>query len=88
MCSNEICCCSHQLRKCREVNSGPLSQRIDRGLPRWLITHSNTRVTRRLDKQLSTSMARHSRVKPSSSVSARNPRPLAKLSITKSMAHS
>jgi hypothetical protein len=27
---------SHQPKKCREVNSGPLAQRIDSGMPRSL----------------------------------------------------
>src|SRR6266478_3506200 len=63
MCSSVICLSSHQTIKCRLVNSGPLSQRITSGFPRWLTIQSSTRVTRPLDRPVSTSIAGHSRVK-------------------------
>ena len=69
-------------------DSGPLSQRITSGVPRWLMIHSSTRVTRRLDNPVSTSIAGHSGVKMSTTVSMRTSRPVANPSATKSMAHS
>src|SRR5271163_1357982 len=47
-------------RKCRLVSSGPLSQRIAFGCPRSATIPSNTRVTLRLVKLVSTSKAKHS----------------------------
>jgi len=44
-------------------SSGPLSQRIDSGFPRRSITSSSDRVTRRLDKLVSTSKEGFSLVK-------------------------
>ena len=60
ICTSSICCSKHHDRKCRLVSSGPLSQRIDCGLPRPTMISSSTRVTRRLAKLVSTSSARHS----------------------------
>src|ERR1700730_15158686 len=61
MCPNSPCRSTHQARKCRLVSSGPLSQRILVGRPRWVMISSNTRVTLRLAKLVSTTNARHSR---------------------------
>ena len=61
----------HQARKCRLVSSGPLSHRIACGVPRSATIPSNTRVTRRLAKLVSTSNARHSRVYASTTLSTR-----------------
>jgi len=79
---------SHQLRKCRLVSSGPLSQRIASGFPRRSITPSSDRVTRRLDKLVSTSKERFSLVKASTTAKTRMPRPVPRVSQTKSSAHS
>ncbi len=48
----------------------------------------STRVVRRLGKLVSTSKARHSRVKQSTTLKIRSRCPLAAISLTKSMAHS
>jgi len=53
---NSICRSTHQARKCRLVSSGPLSQRIAKGCPRSLTIASNTRVTLRLAKLVSTGL--------------------------------
>lgn len=86
--TGRICRFSHHTRKWRDVNSGPLSHRIAAGFPRSAITRSSTLVTRCEPRQLSASMAGHSRVKRSTIVSARKLRPVASESITKSIAHS
>ena len=67
------------------VYSGPLSTRITAGLPRCWITRSSTRITRLLDKEVSTSMANASRLQSSITFNVRNFRPLTKLSDIKSM---
>ena len=46
MCTNWIFRSIAQARKCREVNSGPLSQRSASGLVRFAMIPSNSRVTR------------------------------------------
>ncbi len=51
---------THHARKCRLLNSGPLSTRIAPGIPRSAMIASNTRVTRRLAKLVSTSNTGHS----------------------------
>ena len=56
MCTNSICRSTHQARKCRLVSSGPLSQRVLSGRPRSTTISSNTRVTLRLAKLVSTTM--------------------------------
>jgi hypothetical protein len=43
MCRSSIFRPVHQARKCRVANSGPLSQRIRRGVPRSSITRSSAR---------------------------------------------
>jgi hypothetical protein len=53
-----------------------------------LMILSNTRVTRRLGKLVSTSSARHSRVKPSTAQNTRKRCPLAAMSLTKSTDYS
>src|SRR5229473_3187608 len=75
-------------RKCRDVNSGPLSQRIASGTPRSATIFSSSRVTRRLAKLVSTSSAKHSRVYTSITLNTRNFFPLSAASCTKSKAHS
>ncbi len=58
-----LCRSMHQARKCRLVSSGQLSQRMLCGISTLAEIHSSTRVTRRLAKLVSTSSAKHSRVK-------------------------
>jgi hypothetical protein len=84
---------SHQPEKCREVSSGPLSQRMDSGMPTCLATRSHVperevRADSTLDKLVSTSNVRHSRVKASTMARMRMPRPVARASQAKSTAHS
>jgi hypothetical protein len=55
-----MCRSTHHARKCRLVSSGPLSQRMAKGCPRSATIASNTRVTLRLAKLVSTSKAKHS----------------------------
>ena len=83
MCTNSIFRSSPQARKWRDVNSGPLSQRSASGLPRSTTTFSNSRVTRRLAKLLSTSRSKHSLAYTSIMLSTRNflPRPLSRRSL-------
>ncbi len=88
MWTNSICRSMHHARKCRLVSSGPLSQRIACGNPRFAMIPSSTRVTRRLAKLVSTSKAKHSRVYASTTLSTRIARPQATASCAKSSAHS
>src|SRR2546428_679145 len=88
MCPNPICRSTPHARKCRLVSSGPLSQRIAKGCPRSATIASNTRVTLRLAKLVSTSKAKHSRVYASTTLSTRIARPQSTASCTKSSAHS
>src|SRR5207249_7193975 len=88
ICTNSIFRSIPHARKCRLVNSGPLSQRIASGNPRSATIRSNSRVTLRLAKLVSTSSAKHSRVYTSITLNARNFRPLSAASYTKSKAHS
>jgi hypothetical protein len=78
----------HQASKCREVSSGPLSIRRAFGTPRWAMTSSRARVTRRLANDVSVSRARHSRVKLSTTLKIRTARPVPSASLTKSKDHS
>ena len=61
-----------QARKCRKVSLGPLSQRIDCGLPRTAIARSSSRVSRRLGKLVAVSSTCDCRVKLSIAPSTRN----------------
>src|SRR6266436_4946621 len=88
ICTSSIFRSIPHVRKCRDVNSGPLSQRIASGTPRSATIRSNSRVTRRLAKLVSTSKARHSRVYTSITLNTRNFLPLSAASCTKSKAHS
>src|SRR6266403_1636364 len=88
MCTKSIFRSIPHARKCRDVNSGPLSHRIASGTPRSATIRSNSRVTRRLAKLVSTSSANHSRVYTSITLSTRNFLPLSAASCTKSSAHS
>ena len=88
MCTNSICRSRHHARKCRRVSSGPLSQRIACGCPRSATMASNTRVTLRLAKLVSTSKAKHSRVYASTTLNTRIARPHSTASCRKSSAHS
>jgi hypothetical protein len=65
-----------------------LSQRIAKGCPRSATIASNTRVTLRLAKVVSTSKAKYSRVYAFTTLSTRIVRPLSTASCTKSSAHS
>src|SRR5229473_506587 len=88
MCTKSIFRSIPHARKCRLVNSGPLSQRIASGTPRSATIRSSSRVTLRLAKLVSTSNAKHSRVYTSITLNTRNFRPLSAASCTKSSAHS
>src|SRR6266436_680342 len=88
ICTSSIFRSIPHARKCRDVNSGPLSQRIASGNPRSATIRSNSRVTLRLAKLVSTSSAKHSRVYTSITLNTRNFRPLSAASCTKSKAHS
>ena len=74
------------LSSASEMNSGPLSACIRIGCSsRWLQTFESTRTTSSPVSDCPTSMARHSRVKLSTTVSARNFLPSNNASETKSM---
>src|ERR1043166_5554693 len=88
ICTNSIFRSSAHARKCRLVNSGPLSQRIASGAPRSATIFSSSRVTRRLGNPLSASSVKHSRVYTSITLNTRNFLPLSAASCTKSNAHS
>src|ERR1043166_1170419 len=88
ICTNSIFRSSAHARICREVNSGPLSQRIASGAPRSATIFSSSRVTRRLGNPLSASSVKHSRVYTSITLNTRNFLPLSAASCTKSNAHS
>jgi hypothetical protein len=75
-------------RKCRLVSSGPLSLRINCGLPCSASARRSTRVRRRLGKLVAVSEARHCRVKLLITPNARNRCPAAVTSLAKSRAHS
>jgi len=68
----------------REVNSVPLSLTTMQGEPRISTILSSSRATRMPDRELSTTTARLSRLKSSTTVSIRNLRPEARVSETKS----
>src|ERR1051325_10446415 len=76
ICTNSIFRSSAHARKCRLVNSGPLSQRIASGAPRSTTIFSSSRVTRRLGNPLSASSVKHSRVYTSITLNTRNFLPL------------
>lgn len=59
MCASSICRSTHQARKCRLVSSGPLSQRILAGPPRWRMISSNACVSRQPAKLVSAISFRH-----------------------------
>jgi hypothetical protein len=67
----------------RVLCHSPLSQRIANGRLRSATIASNTRVTLRLAKLVSTSNAKHSRVSASTTLSTRMVRPQSLASFTK-----
>src|SRR6266576_495092 len=67
-----------------EVSSVPLSLTTMQGLPRVSTTRSSSRATRMPERELSTTSARHSRLKSSTTVRMRNLRLQASASNTKS----
>jgi hypothetical protein len=77
----------HHLSIARLVNSGPLSNLTVSGRPRCHAIASNTRRTRIVGSEKSTSNARASRVKSSISVMMRLCRPFARVSCRKSTDH-
>jgi hypothetical protein len=66
-----------QARMAFEVNSVPWSKTIMSGLPRRMIRSVSSRATRRPEIDVSGMAARHSRVTPSTMLSARKRRPQA-----------
>ena len=73
---------------CREVCSGPLSERIDCGLPRSAIARSSRRGIRWLGKQVAVSSTRHCRVKLPITPRTRTRYPPAVASLARSKARS
>src|SRR5581483_11067250 len=88
ICTTSIFFSSAHAKKCRLVNSGPLSERIASGTPRSATIVSSTRVIRGPGNPVSTSSAKHSRVYTSITLNTRNFLPLSAASCTKSIAHS
>jgi len=80
MWSSSIRLSTAQARKWREVDSGPLSQRMRFGQPYWFMAFSRTRVTRRVAKLVSASRATHCRLNASTTLSTRIARPVASAS--------
>src|SRR5207302_5230142 len=76
---------SLQAPSARLRNSGPLSRTMASGSPRSLAIRSSTRRTRNPPSEVSTSMAGHSRVQPSTMVNIRITLPVATQSLTKSI---
>jgi hypothetical protein len=71
-------------RTARAMNSGPLSERMCTGAPRWRITPSRISATRAAVMPLATSSTRHSRVYSSTTLSHFRGRPSAVRSWMKS----
>ena len=76
--------CSHHAFNARQTNSGPWSTRISSGRSLSAKSRSRTRITRKPGRLVSTSMASDSRLNSSTTVRARNVRPSASVSLTKS----
>jgi hypothetical protein len=78
---------SAQIRSARAMNSGPLSLRNTAGVPYCANSRSSTAITRSASIDAATSIAKHSRVHSSFTVSALSACPLPQVSCTKSYAH-
>jgi hypothetical protein len=74
----------HPLGIAMLVNSVPLSETIVVGMPRSAITRSNSRVTRKPDKDVSATNTRFSRLKSSTTARMRKRQPSVRASDTKS----
>jgi hypothetical protein len=76
-----------QASKSEPVKSGPLSQMMNFGSGMVAPIRFKTRATRKPGSEESTSMARHSRVKSSTTLKARSRRPSMSASATKPIDH-
>ena len=74
---SSIPCADAHARTSRLTNSGPLSNRIDFGLPRHATSCSKAYTTRRAGKEKATSMQTHSRMASSTTYKIRIVRPYA-----------